>query len=189
MNYPNKDYGRVIIGFYGTSKIIAQQLCKGAPFKSSQNDYDWLGSGIYFWEYAPYRAWSWAKQQNPKNPTVVAALIRLGNCFDLLDPENSIRLEKEYKNIAKLRPDLKNEKGANYLDCTVVNSYMTIAADEGIHYDTLRGVFVESKAADMVSLWPESGIIHNTHIQLVVRNVACIISVWPVKQDGRYGYA
>ena len=49
------DYHRTIIGYHGTAKAIATNLVDGAPFDASTNDDDWLGHGIYFWEYAPSR--------------------------------------------------------------------------------------------------------------------------------------
>ena len=57
----------------------------------SQNDYDWLGGGIYFWEYGPERALDWAREVSkryPKRirqPAVLGAIIHSGVCFDLLD--------------------------------------------------------------------------------------------------------
>ena len=53
------DYHRTIVGFHGTSRSTAQDLVDGAAFDASANDDDWLGHGIYFWEYAPQQAWWW----------------------------------------------------------------------------------------------------------------------------------
>ena len=36
---------------------------RGANLNSSENDYDWLGSGIYFWEEGPKRALEWAQRK------------------------------------------------------------------------------------------------------------------------------
>lgn len=41
----------IIIGFHGCDKEVFQKiLYKHEPFKCSHNTYDWLGSGMYFWE-------------------------------------------------------------------------------------------------------------------------------------------
>ena len=45
---------------------------------SSDNDYDWLGNGIYFWEEAPARAYEWAKWKFEDDAAVIGAKIRLG---------------------------------------------------------------------------------------------------------------
>ena len=60
-------------------------------WQPSANDYDWLGSGIYFWEYGPDRGLDWAREISKRypnrirRPAVLGALIHLGACFDLLD--------------------------------------------------------------------------------------------------------
>src|SRR5205823_6250222 len=83
------DYHRTVIGFHGTDEATADRLVAGEPFKDSENDDDWFGKGIYFWEYAPKQAWWWARQfKRYQEPAVIGAIIRLGNCFDLLDPVN-----------------------------------------------------------------------------------------------------
>jgi hypothetical protein len=83
------DYHRTIIAFHGTTRAVAEHLVDGGDFVPSSNTDDWLGSGSYFWEYAPKQAWWWAKTFKKKSePAVVGAMIRLGNCFDLLDPAN-----------------------------------------------------------------------------------------------------
>jgi hypothetical protein len=76
-------YARTVIGYHGCRRSVAKALLDGGPFKTSENDYDWLGRGIYFWEHGPDRALRWAKKY--RHPAVVGAVIQLGKCFDLLD--------------------------------------------------------------------------------------------------------
>jgi hypothetical protein len=57
------DYDRTVVAFHGTRRAIATKLVDGDSFDASTNDDDWLGHGIYFWEYAPQRAWAWARQR------------------------------------------------------------------------------------------------------------------------------
>jgi hypothetical protein len=60
--------------------------------KVSENDYDWLGTGIYFWEFGPDRAMAWAEELHgryPKRvtkPAVLGAVIQLGTCLDYFKP-------------------------------------------------------------------------------------------------------
>jgi len=90
------DYHRTVIGYHGTKKSAALKIIQGeCGFEPSENDDDWLGHGIYFWEYAPQQAFLWAKQRKKKKGwpedeeiAVLGSMIRLGFCFDLLDPEN-----------------------------------------------------------------------------------------------------
>jgi hypothetical protein len=84
------DYDRTVVAFHGTSRAAAEKLVAGEPFGQSENDDDWLGHGIYFWEYAPQQAWAWARlRYGQADAAVVGALIRLGRCIDLLDPSNA----------------------------------------------------------------------------------------------------
>lgn len=87
--FDDHDDHRTIVAFHGTTAEIAGDLVDGQPFRVSSNSDDWLGSGAYFWEYAPKQAWWWASEfKRYPRPAVVGAMIRLGNCFDLLDPTN-----------------------------------------------------------------------------------------------------
>src|SRR5258706_15608588 len=76
---------RIVTGYHGTSVQRAAVIVQGGAFHLSQNDYDWIGHGMYFWEHAPYRAWEWAKQKHGQDAAVVEAEIRLGRCLDLTD--------------------------------------------------------------------------------------------------------
>ena len=55
-NMPN-----LIIGFYGCDKKVAYDIINGkTQLKESLNSYDWLGSGMYFWEQNLRRiSWLW----------------------------------------------------------------------------------------------------------------------------------
>jgi hypothetical protein len=49
------------LGFHGCDRSVAQSVFKGeSELKTSMNSYDWLGHGIYFWEYSPKRAMDFA---------------------------------------------------------------------------------------------------------------------------------
>jgi len=82
-------YDRTVIAYHGCDAETAERLLHGEQFKKSQNDYDWLGEGIYFWEYGADRAFKFAQDQQRRGkvakPAVVGALIQLGRCFDLMD--------------------------------------------------------------------------------------------------------
>ena len=44
-----KNYMPPIVGFHGCEKDIAEKVLSGKNvLKASENDYDWLGTGIYF---------------------------------------------------------------------------------------------------------------------------------------------
>src|SRR5690242_6921397 len=100
----------------------------------SNNEWDWLGGGVYFWEQNPARALEYAedcasgKQKNKipiKHPFVVGAIIELGNCLNLLEP-GSINIVKEaHRSLEKLikESNLKmpvNKGAKRLLDCAVI---------------------------------------------------------------------
>lgn len=84
-----------IIGFHGCDKSVADKVLSGKnPLRKSNNSYDWLGHGIYFWENNPQRALEYAEslKANPTRckekitkPAVIGAIISLGHCLNLLD--------------------------------------------------------------------------------------------------------
>jgi hypothetical protein len=57
------DFDRVLTvdGYHGTSRNAAEMIVSEG-WKLSQNEYDWLGDGVYFWQDAPHRALEWAQQ-------------------------------------------------------------------------------------------------------------------------------
>jgi hypothetical protein len=190
------DYDRTVVAFHGTKKVAAQNLVDGVPFGPSQNDDDWLGHGIYFWEYAPQQAWSWAKQRHGKNAAVVGALVRLGRCVDLLDPSNANLLEAAHEELAanvKLTANATltaNAHNHKYLDCAVFNYLFARLALSGYGVESTRAVFVPLKGGKgLPRLWRASGVFHGAHIQISVREPNNILAVWPVREDGRYGKA
>ena len=76
-----------VYGFHGCDKSVAQGVLeKKSVMLSSDNDYDWLGSGIYFWEEAPARAYEWAQWKFKKNAAVIAP--RSSSCSPLTFPKS-----------------------------------------------------------------------------------------------------
>ncbi len=84
-------YQRTVVGYHGCDEsVVGDVLLRGKNLRASQNDHDWLGRGIYFWEHGPERAYEWAQHsKSVKKPAVIGAFINLGNCFDLLDTNHT----------------------------------------------------------------------------------------------------
>lgn len=189
----------IVIGFHGCDKKVFDKiLYKHEPFKSSHNDYDWLGNGMYFWEQNLERAWEWAKsgRTNPKinieEPAVIGAVIDLGVCLNLLDSNNIQMLKNQY-DLLKLKmsiidkpmPINKNVKGNDdlllrYLDCAVIEDlHEERKKNNQKAFDSVRGVFFEGK-----EIYSTSGFREQSHIQICVRNPNCIKGFFaPKKMD------
>ena len=174
------DYQRTIIAYHGCDEAVVRRvLLTGDPLSASENDYDWLGYGIYFWEFGPERALEWAveqKKRNPKRikkPAVIGAVIQLGNCFDLLDTRNTGLLRDAFGTYQEqaARPVPKNRGPFHRLDCAVLNfAFDLYAEDMGLEYHSVRGVFQEGAAT-----FDGSDIREKSHIQIAVRDPACIV--------------
>lgn len=185
------DYHRTIIGFHGTTAEIAGRLVAGGPFRPSANTDDWLGSGVYFWEYAPKQAWWWSRKfKRHDEPAVVGAMIRLGSCFDLLDPEN-VQVLRRLHGVMMDRwagagvEAPRNGNQHKNLDCAIFNYLYQVAASGGRPIDTARAVYVPTEHAKRI--WERSWIYEQAHLQICVRNPRNILAVWHVGPDGRYG--
>lgn len=99
--YPAKP--GLVIGFHGCDLSVRDRLVTGkTTLRSSNNAYDWLGNGIYFWENNQQRALDFARElkvrqgnkSKIRKPAVVGAILDIGFCLDLLDAEY-ISLVKE----------------------------------------------------------------------------------------------
>ena len=77
-----------IIGFHGCDRSVAENVLAGnSHLSASENTYDWLGSGIYFWVDSFARAYDWAKSRKNSisEPYVIGAVLDPGHCLDLTD--------------------------------------------------------------------------------------------------------
>lgn len=172
-----------VYGFHGCGRNVADSVLRadGVSLTSSENDYDWLGSGIYFWEAAPVRALEWAtKKFGRANAAVLGAKIKLGHCLDLMDVDSYRFLKESY--LALLESGIKlprNGKLLHRLDCLVINAATARAeSDLGCPYDTVRCPFVEGEP-----VFPESHFFDHSHIQISVRNPSAIVELFPVEID------
>lgn len=86
----------LVLGFHGCDESVFERVIyRGEPMKKSENSYDWLGHGIYFWEQNKQRASDWAKKSSKiKKPAVIGAVIDLGRCLNLMDDSSSEWLKK-----------------------------------------------------------------------------------------------
>ena len=87
----------LVFGFHGCNKDTYEKvLYKHKDLKKSDNKYDWLGNGIYFWENSYQRAYEWAEKRY-ENPAVLGAIIDLGRCLNLTDDHTSSILRRGYE--------------------------------------------------------------------------------------------
>ncbi|MCE9566395.1 MAG: hypothetical protein K8U57_30595 [Planctomycetes bacterium] len=184
------DYHRTVIGYHGTTVEAADRLVAGDPFEESDEDDEWFGKGIYFWEHAFQQAWWWARRDDNPHPAVIGAVLRLGRCFDLLDTGNVTLLRGFHDKMVADMQDVNaqipvNVRSHRVLDCAVFNYLYDDFEAAEMPLDTARAVFVPTSTAKRV--YTGSWISEETHIQICVRNPQSILAVWHVREDGRYG--
>ena len=179
----------LIIGFHGCDRSTFELvLHEGNPMISSNNSYDWLGNGIYFWENNYQRALLWAeenakrKDSKIKIPSVIGAVIDMGHCLNLTD-NKSIDIVKNGHALLKFNsetlgielPENKNINGntdllLRHLDCAVIERIHAYNKEiNNKPYDSVRGVFVEGG-----EIYPTAGFREKTHIQICIVNPNCI---------------
>jgi hypothetical protein len=180
----------VVFGFHGCDRRVGEKILAGGEhLKMSTNKYDWLGSGIYFWEENFDRADEYAhelskrsKQSKINEPFVLGAIIDLKHCLNILQGDKVKLLAVGFKYVEHTcrtdgvaMPENKptrdrDDTPLRYLDCAVI---------EGVHrinelnhrrpFDSVRGVFSEGRQP-----YPKAGFRDRDHIQICVRNTSCI---------------
>ena len=184
-------YQRIVFGFHGCDRRLRDDVLTGKKkLSASENAYDWLARGIYFWEHGPMRAMEWAIQQSKrkkshiKEPAVIGAVIQLGTCFDLLDVKFTRELQRVSERfIARFTANggelPKNQAATGgdfdwlkrHLDCFILNNTLPIIeASLDCEFDTVRGVFQEGEP-----IFKGAGFKLKSHIQIAVRNPSAII--------------
>lgn len=197
-NY-QKMYSKVpayILGFHGCNKDTFNEVIYNRKMlKKSNKAYDWLGSGIYFWENSYSRAVDWAKEHYEKDGTVIGAIIDLGYCLDLTDYrstsilKNGYAILKDYCDNSGI--DLpqnkfghsKIDKLVRNLDCAVIQTIHDYNLENGLQsYDSVRGMFDEGN-----DMYPGAGFKEKTHTQVCVINPNCIKGFFiPREMDDNY---
>jgi len=182
-----------VLGYHGCDREVAEKLVAGEPFEPSDNDYDWLGHGIYFWESNPARGYEFATELKTKRhrivePYVVGAAIDLGYCLDLLSASGIEALEAGHESFCQVMAASGSMMPVNAgghdlllrkLDCAVVNHIHVSMNEAGLQsFDTVRGVFIEGDR-----LYANSGFYRKTHIQICVCNPLCIKGVFRLPRE------
>jgi hypothetical protein len=185
----------LILGFHGTDLSVRDSIVSHAALmKKSDNEYDWLGTGFYFWENDFHRAMEFAEEvkarphnhtQSIENPAVLGAVIDLGFCLNLLDNDNMKYVTFAYNELAKVsgalpqndHPDESGMPMRRRLDRAVFEYLHELREDE-TPFDSVRSAFIEGERA-----FPNAGFHKKTHIQICIRNPNCIKGFFIPRED------
>lgn len=187
----------LVLGFHGCNREAFENvLYHHKPMKKSTNVYDWLGSGIYFWEQNLQRARDWAlNRYGEENACVIGAVIDLGYCLNLTDNASASILRKGHELLEhrcrllkmKMPQNRQSKKTSDILlrdlDCAVIEQVHYYCKRNGLpQYDSVRGIFLEGG-----SVYQGSEFREKTHVQICVRNPNCIKGFFsPIVRDKRY---
>ena len=187
-----------ILGFHGCDESVGEAILSGeiSQLSPSANEYDWLGSGIYFWESNPERAYQFALEsaQGGRNsrgsiarPFVLGATLNMKRCLNLADSSAIVQLQDAHEDLvglSRLRnaplPSNGAEMRARRLDCAVTNFLHRKRQDNDLPaYDTVRGLFWEG-----APIYEGAGVREFNHIQICVRDLSCILGYFrPIQLD------
>lgn len=155
---------RKVVAYHGTNVTRACKILSDHKIWPSRQPWDWIGHGIYFWEYAPHRAWEWARGKFPADPAVVGVSVRLGKCLDLTDTRFTLLLQLAFHDLKANNSSLpKNVKLKRELDCLVINHVVTVLKQQGITVDSIRAPFIEGKR-----IYSGASFHSQSHIQLCI---------------------
>jgi hypothetical protein len=182
-----------VLGFHGCDAATAIAVLSGRVehLRPSENSFDWLGSGIYFWEASLTRARQYVrtsmirpspKQGAIREPAVIGAVIELGHCLDMLDTKyfdivrDAFELLKQTttrfgRPLPVNRPLGKSiDTILRDLDCSVINLVHQHRNENHLQpFDSVRAAFVEGRP-----LYEGASFYDLNHIQICVRNPKCI---------------
>jgi hypothetical protein len=190
-----RDLPGIVLGFHGCDAAVGEKVLSGqeSHLVPSDNKYDWLGGGIYFWENDPLRALEFAEdgKKKPKhakgyveNPFVIGAVIDLGFCLNLLSreacDEATVAFDTLIATISKSGEAMPENKGrdmgARFRDRAVIETIhqtrlILNQVEDGTFpkYDSVRAAFLEGQ-----DLYEGSGFAAKNHVQLAIRNMSCI---------------
>ncbi len=189
-----------IFGFHSCDRDLGLQIINGkGQLNPSDNPWDWLGPGIYFWEFNPYRALEYAiecaRQQQKFSgsiitPFIIGAVIEMGNCLNLSESESIGIVESAYQDLRQLTKAagirMPLNKDANRrLDCAVIKSMHVSNKWRNLQpYDTIRCPFLEGKP-----IYPGANFTERLHTEVCVRNpesITCYFLPYPLEKFNPY---
>lgn len=179
--------GNTLVGYHATTKDRGQEILKnGFDISKSQNDnYEWLGDGVYFWD-DDYYAVQWniidlEKKNKDKNIenlneyTIIKSDIKVNKLklFEMSSPEGSY-IYNDFKN--KLKNKFIENGCEGYVDALMKKSdkfWINLLEDNGFFndFDVITAIYKNEKNTEKY----KDDVVLNTQKQICVKNIECII--------------
>lgn len=191
--------GSALIVYHGCDITTRDDLISGRlkHLSHSNNQYDWLGPGAYFFEGDVERAllFAQASESNPDKrytakpiatPAVVGAVLQVQNWLDMTTQvgikEFSLAYQAFADGLSAAGKPVPKNRPANDTDTDVIYRALDNAVFTWLHkaresqqpplpsFQAVRAAFHQGE-----KVAPTSGFHANTHIQISLRENACII--------------
>lgn len=195
--------GHLVLAYHGCDAVTRDDLVSRrlSALDHSQNEYDWLGPGTYFFEDDPQRAMNFAREsaENPAElytqrpivtPAVVGAVLCLTSCLDMTTQAGLTEFELSLDVLkASGVPLAENDKKRTLLrklNNQVFTSLHGFRAEKDSPeksfppYQVVRGAFMQGDPLGD----EHSGFSRHGHIQLAVRDAGAIVG-WFIPEGDR----
>lgn len=184
--------GRLVVAYHGCDITTRDGLIAGRlQPRVSKNRYDWLGSGFYLFESDAERALAFARTaaENPERrftarpiatPAVVGCVLAATSCLDMTTRQGRAEYVASLDQLTAATVAMGERMPANRsafsgdedillrsLDRAVINN---IHENGPNSYQLVRGAFRQGN-----ELSPNSGFHANSHIQLALLDLSCIV--------------
>ncbi len=165
------------IGFHGTSRAALPHLL-ARDIRSSDQHFEWLGTGFYFWQDSPWRARQWAEGCYGSDAAVIIARIDLEGCLDLLNPRWQHEVAHAdfdfvFQCVIEGRTIPENsDRGNHARDAATINWYCDRAPATGPKVRSVRAIFEEGEP-----IFEASKIRSKSHVQVAVRDLTAIVEI------------
>lgn len=192
--------GQLVVAYHGCDRATEEALISGelSQLTPSDNPYDWLGPGVYFFQDDWRRAlmFAQASAERPsrrltrrpiKNPAVVGAVLRLSVVLDVSTQDGIDAFRAAYQSLKASEIKLKQNRASSAedtdiivraLDRQVFKFLHQMYEDQGLPpLDAVRGAFPQGEAVA-----PTSAIFANSHVQIALRNPDCVLGYFRVPQ-------
>ncbi len=178
---------KTLIGYHGTLKKKVKDILQNGfePSISKENELEWLGDGIYFWE-DDYYAVQWniidierkhltKNIENFNNYDIIESklVVSKSKLFELSSPEGSIIYNTFKKKMTDkfLKAGLKEEM--EELKLKSDKFWINLLEDNGFfdEFDIITAIYKNSKSIEEF----KDDIVLNAQKQICVKNKKCIV--------------
>jgi len=196
--------GSLLVAYHGCDATVRDDLVIGklAKLRPSENKYDWLGPGVYFYEADCQRArqFAQASHDHPERhytatpigtPAVVGAILRVATCLDMTTQEGLQHYRAAFVTLrdALGEENLPTNQAAGDDDTDVILHHLDEAVIRTVHsmrkkqnleaFQMVRGAFYQGNEAA-----PSSAFREGTHIQLALVDHSCVVG-WFLPEGAR----